>query len=596
MSGPARSLARSLRPLVTLAPSAPRIRNATKAGATVLLCLVVPTLLGRPDLGLLTITGTFAVLYAPAAPFRRRAATVAGIGTALVTSTALGAFTAGSVVVFAASAVLLAMVTAGLCLALRVGPPGSYFLVLCAGIAYLLVGEHGTQPWLVPAMTAVGAGVAWLVTMGELVPDPRRPERLAVREAVAAVSAYAASTPGPDSRPLHRAASNALASAEEALAEGMWTADESITTDLIGARREYVERSARATVHIVPGDDLSWDPHNPDAGRWLATDAGSSDVHLPSAETARRAEHALTFDGRQHIGSLRRRLTSGLRHPGEPWSVALSVGVATAVSILVLIAFAGADQPHLYWVIAFSALVLHQGGPRVARTYRAVHRLTGTILGLGLFLLVTVAQPSGWWLIALIVALQFTIELLVTRNYGLAVALITPLALVVASGGEMPEQPLALVGERLLDTVIGVLVALAVLWGIGRRAHHRAVRGDTRRVLAELAEIAVFARGEGQTPWEPTLATALRDLHGSTSLLVADGHGDATEARTAEALTYAGHLALGTLDRRVVAASAGRWAALAASDLPTGRRPVADDHPTDVAIRAECRRMGALID
>src|SRR5699024_10260096 len=211
-----------LRPLVTLAPSAPRLPGAFKAGLTVGLCLSVPYLLGRFELGLLTVTGTFAVLYASAAPLRRRADTVAGIGLGLVASTSLGAFTAGSTFAFACAAVLLAMVSAGLCLALRVGPPGSYFLVLCAGIANLLVREHGTEPALIPAMTAVGVVVAWLVTMCELLPDPRRPERKAVEAARAAVAFYVATEPGPDGRPQHRAAAHALAAAEEAMAEGMW--------------------------------------------------------------------------------------------------------------------------------------------------------------------------------------------------------------------------------------------------------------------------------------------------------------------------------------------------------------------------------------
>lgn len=584
---------RLLRPLVTLAPSPPRLPNATKAGLTVLLCLAIPYLLGRFDLGLLTVTGTFAVLYAPAAPIRRRAATVAGIGLGLVAATALGAFTAGSPVVFAVTAVFLAMVTAGLCLALRVGPPGSYFLVLCAGIAYLLVGELGVRPLLVPAMTAVGATVAWLVTMAELVADPRRPERRAVWHAQHAVAAYAASPPGPDSRQRQRDAAHALAAAEEAVAEGWWRHSASITADLAAARRDYIDRAARATLHIVPGEDMGWDPHNPDAGRWIPGTPESSDVDMPSAAAAARAEHAFTEDERRHIGSLRRRLINGLRWPGEPWSVAASVGVATAVSIILLTLLAGSGQPHLYWVIAFSALVLHQGGPRAARTYRALHRLTGTVVGLGLFLMVAVIQPSGWWLIGLIVVLQFTIELLVTRNYGLAVALITPLALLIASGGNVPDQPLPLVGERLLDTVVGVLVALAVLWGFGRRAHHRAVRGDTRRALRELAE---FARGDAQTSLEPTLASTLRDLNTSNSLLVADGHRDSPESRTAEAVTYAGYLLLGTHDRNTVTSSASRWTALAELDLPSGRRPVGSDHPVDAAIRDECRRMGAEID
>src|SRR5699024_1228286 len=262
------------------------------------------------------------------------------------------------------------------------------------------------------------------------------------------------------------------------------------------------------------------------------------------------------------------------------------------VSIVVLTLLAGADQPHLYWVVAFSALVLHQGGPRVARTYRALHRLLGTVVGLALFLLVVTLHPTGWWLIGLIVLLQSTIELLGTRNYGLAVALITPLALLIASGGNVPQQPLPLVGERLLDTVIGVVVALVVLWGFGTPAHHRAVRGDTRRAVAALA---AFARGDVPTRHEPTIASTLRDLHTSTSLLVADGHQDSPEARTAEAVTHAGFLMLGTRDRRTVAAAAPRWTEAERLRLPSGWRQV-DDDDVDIRLRQLCAHMGAAHD
>lgn len=136
------------------------------------------------------------------------------------------------------------------------------------------VGEHGTEPVLVPAMTAVGAAVAWLVAMADLLPDPRRPERRAVRRARDAVAAYAATEPGPDSRPQHHAAPHALADAEETVVEGIWTPSESISTELAAAHREYDARAARASRHIVPGDDPACDPRNPDAGRWLEGDPG----------------------------------------------------------------------------------------------------------------------------------------------------------------------------------------------------------------------------------------------------------------------------------------------------------------------------------
>ena len=53
-----------------------------------------------------------------------------------------------------------------------------------------------------------------------------------------AVAAYAATEPGPDSRPQHRAAAQALADAEEAVAEGMWTPSGPIRAELATAQRE----------------------------------------------------------------------------------------------------------------------------------------------------------------------------------------------------------------------------------------------------------------------------------------------------------------------------------------------------------------------
>src|SRR5699024_1561921 len=371
-----------------------------------------------------------------------------------LTTTARGAIPSGSTPAIAVTAVLLAMTTAGVCLALRVGPPGSYFLVLCAGIAHFLAGAHETAPATIAGMPAVGAAVALTVTMAGMLPDPRRPERRAADAAVRAVRDSAAPTAGPDRRPLHRAAAHALAAAEEAMVEGYWRPHPALTDRLTTARRDYDRRARRATEYFLPAEDLAWDPHNPDAGRWLDESEEPAGVDMPSAPAAEQGGRPIAAEERRRVASLRRRLADDLRSPGAPWSLALSVGVATTASILLVLVVLGPDLTHLYWVIAFSALVLHQGGPRAARTYRAVHRMIGTVAGLGVFLAVSYLQPTGWWIVALIVVLQFTIELLVTRNYGLAVTLITPLALTVATGGRYADDPWALVTERLLDTVI----------------------------------------------------------------------------------------------------------------------------------------------
>ena len=41
--------------------------------------------------------------------------------------------------------------------------------------------------------------------------------------------------------------------------KGMWTGSAELESDLAAARREYVDRSSRATLHIVTGEEQGWD-------------------------------------------------------------------------------------------------------------------------------------------------------------------------------------------------------------------------------------------------------------------------------------------------------------------------------------------------
>src|SRR5699024_2956852 len=237
-------------------------------------------------------------------------------------------------------------------MACSVGIPCPLYPLRVGGNAHCRAGSLWTAHATIAGMTAVGAAVALTVTMAEMLPDPRRPERRAVDAAVRAVRDYADSTPGPDSRPLHRAAAHALAAAEEAMVEGYWRPHPALTDRLTTARRDYDRRARRATEYFLPAEDLAWDPHNPDAGRWLDESEEPAGVDMPSAPAAEQAGRAIAADERRHVASLRRRLADGLRYPGEPWSVALSVGVATTASILLVLVVLGTDQTHLYWVIA----------------------------------------------------------------------------------------------------------------------------------------------------------------------------------------------------------------------------------------------------
>lgn len=133
--------------------------------------------------------------------------------------------------------------------------------------------------------------------------------------------------------------------------------------------------------------------------------------------------------------------------------VALSVAGALATAL---------GWVHPYWAMVAAVVVL--AGPDLAsRLVRGLHRIVGTLLGIGVAAVVLARSPQqGVWAVVVIAALQVLAELFVGRNYALALLFVTPLALLM--GQLVAPSPVGpLLGDRLLETVVGSLVAMAVL-------------------------------------------------------------------------------------------------------------------------------------
>jgi uncharacterized membrane protein YccC len=104
---------------------------------------------------------------------------------------------------------------------------------------------------------------------------------------------------------------------------------------------------------------------------------------------------------------------------------------------------------------------------------RSLERLLGTWAGLLLAGAILILHPQGLWLALTVMALQFTIEMLVLRNYALAAIFITGAALTIASGGQAVTAPGHYLLARGVDTLVGCVIALVVFWLIPPRAAQR---------------------------------------------------------------------------------------------------------------------------
>ena len=125
-----------------------------------------------------------------------------------------------------------------------------------------------------------------------------------------------------------------------------------------------------------------------------------------------------------------------------------------------------------YWLPISCAAVM-QGASRKHVWQRSLHRVGGTFIGLGLAWLLLLFKMTPLYICISIMVLQFIIEMLITRHYGLAVIFITPLTLFLAEAGSaMTVDATALISVRFMDIFIGSCIGAIGGWFL----HHEQLR------------------------------------------------------------------------------------------------------------------------
>lgn len=427
------------------------------------LCFAIPMLigwaLGFEKEGLIATLGAFAGLYGAQHPYHRRAVLLAWAVMGLTIAVALGAFGAVTpwfgmltVSVFAGGAVLL-------CNSLNVGAPGAYMFVLACVMGTMI--HNATTPvWQILLLVAGGGAVAWCVQMSGYLFVPNSPQRrIVIAEALAVRSLVSAmGTPGEDAA-RHFAAS-AVQTALELLA----------STDLNSPYQKLNKRIgllfAAAARHTSASERLSA------LGNALVDEAERLPMRRPTVKPASDKQDADADSETQTIKvywRTRDLIKDALFLPySEARRSAIRVLVASVMAGTLALSL-GMKQP--FWAIAAAVLVLHQGGGRKTLLNRGWLRLIGTLVGLLLAEAIILTHPQGLWLIAIVVLLQFIVEMIIVRNYALGVVFITPGSLLIAANviGSYDH----LLFARGVDTLIGVIAAYLILFTVATQNEQR---------------------------------------------------------------------------------------------------------------------------
>ncbi|KXJ34531.1 hypothetical protein AX282_07515 [Bacillus spizizenii] len=119
-----------------------------------------------------------------------------------------------------------------------------------------------------------------------------------------------------------------------------------------------------------------------------------------------------------------------------------------------------------YW-IPLSAAAVMLGTTVVFTLHRAIQRSAGTVIGVGLAGAILFVKPGGVYIALCIAALQCLLEMMIVRNYALAVPFLTANALVITEsmhgGADVGYFMIARLTDVAVGSVIGLLGTM-LLW------------------------------------------------------------------------------------------------------------------------------------
>lgn len=140
------------------------------------------------------------------------------------------------------------------------------------------------------------------------------------------------------------------------------------------------------------------------------------------------------------------------------------------------------DLDNPYWM-PISCLAVMQGSSSQHTSGRGLQRILGTIIGLGLTWLITLANPTPFVIVVCIILLQVIIEFLIVRNYFITVIFITAMTIFLTDTNiHLSPDGNQVFLARLFDILIGSVIGIIGGWVL----YHEKVHYYTKMQLEKI--------------------------------------------------------------------------------------------------------------
>jgi len=135
------------------------------------------------------------------------------------------------------------------------------------------------------------------------------------------------------------------------------------------------------------------------------------------------------------------------------------------------------EMENPYW-IPISCLAILQGISKQHVWERMIHRIVGTFIGIGICWLILLVCKTPLSICLSIFVLQYLVEVLIVKNYALAIIVITPMTILLAEiGSSFTANTEIIVSARFLDITIGSVIGALGGWVIyNQQFKHKATQ------------------------------------------------------------------------------------------------------------------------
>lgn len=505
------------------------------AGVAFLIPMLLSLLIfGDLQYGLLATLGSFTYLYAFPIPYVQQAKRLAFVGVGIILATLLGSLLSQNPFGFAVAMGLFAAIIVYIFNAFKLVGPTAIFFVLVFGIAGDMPAASAGEMLIRTSLVGFGALTAWLIAMSGFFINPHRPEQNATQKVYQQLTRLTEKVGSQDCNQERYRTMAALKEAEKTLIAGQlpWKPTEAYIRllHLVFIANEYL-------LYLSNNYTDKKQALSPEVTSFLKTIA----IHLkqkkqtppilcvPQLEDKTLCRYlekmlnALTqsIDSLKPVApqdrpSLKETLINAFDRNSLVFLTALRIGLIVTISALLANYL---EAIRSYW-IPLSCMAVLEGSSMIATFHRALQRSSGTLIGILVASLILYLQPSAYIIAFLIFIFTILTEILVVKNYGLAVIVITQNALLISetlAGGEISLFSFA--GHRVMDVVIGGAIGLIGVYLIGRRSASSRIPRALIRTLRNESQLLMLLFSQPRQSTEMRIKTRLIILKNNLSNL-----------------------------------------------------------------------------